>query len=332
MNSASSQTGGRESGPSTVILGGSGFIGTRLTVMLVDAGIPVRIGDLSPSSAYPGLWTECDVRRQESLSEVAQGANVIVNLAAAHRDDLRELSVYQETNVNGASQVCIAARNARVQKIVFTSSVAVYGFQPKPVDENGPFDPFNEYGRTKLEAEGVYRAWANEDPSRSLVIVRPTVVFGEGNRGNVYNLLNQIAAGHFLMVGSGENIKSMAYVGNLAAFLVYVLGIGPGTHIFNYVDGPDMETKTLVKFIRQCLGQNSPLLRVPKSPALAGGYMFDALARVTGRTFPISAIRVRKFCESTRFVANRIDESGFVRPYSLREGLERTIRFEFPAK
>jgi len=57
--------------------------------------------------------------------------------------------------------------------------------------------------------------------------------------------------------------------------------------------------------------------------------MLDAVARTTGRTFPISAIRVRKFCESTQFLADRVDHSGFIRPYTLREGLERTIRFEF---
>ena len=312
------------------ILGGSGFIGTRLAGLFTERQILFRIGDLRKSEAFPDQWAECDVRKGETLAELVRGASVIFNLAAAHRDDVRPLSLYQQTNVDGASQVCIAARDAGIQKIVFTSSVAVYGFHPTPVDENGPFAPFNEYGRTKLEAEAVYRAWADEDAGRTLVIVRPTVVFGESNRGNVYNLLHQIATGRFLMVGQGKNIKSIAYVGNVAAFLMHVLALGPGTHIFNYVDGPDMETRTLVEFIRSCLGQNGSLLKVPQSVALAGGYMLDAAARLTGRTFPISTIRVRKFCESTQFLAERVDQSGFVRPYSLQEGLERTIRFEFP--
>ena len=63
---------------------------------------------------------------------------------------------------------------------------------------------------------------------RSLVVVRPTVVFGEGNRGNVYQLIHQIISGRFVMVGSGKNRKSIAYVGNLSAFLVRVLGLGTG--------------------------------------------------------------------------------------------------------
>jgi GlcNAc-P-P-Und epimerase len=313
-----------------LILGGSGFIGTRLTRLLTERNTPVRIGDLKTSESFPEQWSECDVRRSETLTNLMRGVDAIVNLAAVHRDDVRPLTLYHETNVDGASEVCIAARTSGVQKIIFTSSVAVYGFQPVPVDEGGPFAPFNEYGKTKLAAEGIYRAWASEDPARTLVIVRPTVVFGEGNRGNVFNLLHQIANGRFLMVGQGKNVKSMAYVGNVGAFLMHALTVGPGTHVFNYVDGPDMNTKTLVAHIRRCLNQRKTNLRLPKAAALTGGYLLDVIARLSHRTFPISAIRVRKFCESTQFRAERISQTGFVPPCSLRDGLDRTIRFDFP--
>ncbi len=298
----------------------------------VSNSVPVRIGDLRPSQAFPELSSCYDVRRQETLTELIRGASAIVNHAAAHRDDVRPLSLYAEINVQGAEQVCAAAREAGIQKIVFTSSVAVYGFQAFPVDENGPFEPSNECGRTKLQAEGVYRAWAAEDQSRTLVIVRPSVVFGEGNRGNVYTLVKQIATGRFLMVGQGKNIRSMAYVGNVAAFLMHALTLGPGTVIFNYADGLDMDTRTLVELIRSCLNQSGSLRRVPKIAVFAGGYLFDIVAQLTGRTFPISAIRIRKFCESTQVRAKQIAQSGFVPPYTLRDGLTRTIQFEFPQK
>jgi GlcNAc-P-P-Und epimerase len=320
-----------EAAPRVLILGGSGFIGTRLAALLARQHISFCIGDLEKSLDFPHRSAKCDVRQRDSFSDLAAGSDVIVNLAAAHRDDVRPLSLYREINVEGASAVCSVARETGVQKIVFTSSVAVYGFHPAPVDEKGPFIPFNEYGKTKLEAEGIYRAWAREDSKRTLVIVRPTVVFGEGNRGNVYTLLNQIAARRFPIVGDGKNIKSMAYVDNVAAFLLHTLSFEPGTHIFNYADKPDMDTKTLVGFARRSLGLNESTFRLPKVAALAGGYLIDAVARISGRTFPVSAIRVRKFCESTQFLADRVSQSGFVPPFTLRQGLERTIRFEFPS-
>lgn len=207
--------------------------------------------------------------------------------------------------------------------------MAVYGFHPNAVDESGPFKPFNEYGKTKLDAESVYRAWADEDPNRTLVIIRPTVVFGEGNRGNVYNLLRQLASGKFLMVGPGTNIKSMAYVENVAAFVAHSLSLGRGLHIANYVDKPDMTTNDLVSHVNRCLGSHGSVRRIPKNFALAGGRVLDLAARISGRSFPISAIRVRKFCETTQFKADQVARWGFKPPYSLAEGLERTVEFEF---
>lgn len=325
-NTQSSQS---DNGP-IVVLGGSGFIGTRLVGKLVEEGRPVRLCDLKRSDAFPDLWKPCDVRKEVAVLQSLEGASAVVNLAAEHRDDVLPLSRYHETNVKGAEVVCSAARAVGLQKIVFTSSVAVYGFQKGATDEAGPFEPFNEYGKTKLEAEAIYRSWAEEDPRRSLVIVRPTVVFGEGNRGNVYNLLHQIASGKFLMVGSGNNVKSMAYVGNITAFLSYSLTLGPGIEIFNYVDGPDMSTSELVEFIGWCLGKPGKPSRVPRSAAMLGGHALDILARLSGRTFPVSAIRIRKFCETTQFRADRIQKkTSFVAPFSLREALERTIRSEF---
>jgi nucleoside-diphosphate-sugar epimerase len=295
----------------------------------MDRGLSVRIGDVCRSEAWPDLWTECNVRDAATLRSIVAGAGTIVNLAAEHRDDVRPISSYYDTNVRGAEQVCQAARDARVMKIIFTSSVAVYGFHPQPLDESGPFQPVNPYGETKLAAEAVYQAWAAEDASRTLVMIRPAVVFGEKNRGNVYNLLRQIASGRFLMVGSGNNMKSMAYVGNVAAFLAHTLSLAPGLHIFNYVDGPDMNTSDLVKHVWHCLGKSGQPRRIPKSEALAGGTAFDIVARITGRRFPISAVRVRKFCESTQFRADRIASTGFRPPYSLAEGLARTLESEF---
>ena len=120
-----------------------------------------------------------------------------------------------------------------IKKIVFTSTVAVYGFAQPGTDEAGEINPFNEYGRTKYEAEKKLKIW-QEASDNALIIVRPTVIFGEGNRGNVYNLLQQIASGKFLMIGNGENKKSMAYIGNIVAFLEACISSNQKSGIFNY--------------------------------------------------------------------------------------------------
>jgi nucleoside-diphosphate-sugar epimerase len=115
--------------------------------------------------------------------------------------------------------------------------VAVYGFASVGTDEKtGAINHFNDYGCTKWLAEEKYRTWLASDPENSLMIIRPTVIFGEQNRGNVYNLLRQIASGTFPLVGKGTNVKSMAYVENVSAFIEYNLNNPPGEYLFNYID------------------------------------------------------------------------------------------------
>jgi nucleoside-diphosphate-sugar epimerase len=314
------------------IIGGSGFIGTRLTRRLLECSPAVEcaIFDKSPSCDFPELFKSCDVRSLDQLQSVLEPGAVVVNLAAEHRDDVRPRSLYDQVNVDGARNVCKAAEMQGISRIVFTSTVAVYGFAPPGTNEDGAIVPFNDYGRTKAEAEAVYREWQAADPlMRSLVIVRPTVVFGERNRGNVYNLLRQIASGMFVMIGAGRNRKSMAYVGNVAAFLQHMLHASPGVHVCNYVDKPDFDMNDLVALSRQTLGKSGSWLpRIPYAAGYAAGWLFDLLALVTRRTFPISRIRVRKFCATTQF-ASAVGKFDFSPPYTLQEGLQRTIKSEF---
>ena len=311
------------------LLGGSGFIGTRLAKRCQERGRAFTLIDKAPSERFPEAHRFADVRDVDSLRAAMTGG-AVVNLAAEHRDDVRPLSLYDEVNVQGAMNVCKVAVEKGVRTIVFTSTVAVYGFAAPNTGENGAINPFNAYGRTKWQAEQVYREWYEADrANRTLVILRPTVVFGEQNRGNVYNLLRQIATGRFVMIGSGRNVKSMAYVENIAAFLEYSLSLAPGLYVYNYVDKPDFDMNTLVATVRERLGAAQGIgIRLPYSLGLGAGYAFDLAAWTAKRTFPISSIRVRKFCATTQF-STAIAETGFQTPVALEEGLRRTVQHEF---
>lgn len=312
------------------VIGGSGFIGTRLCQRLVDAGHTIGIYDKESSHAYPDLCQLGDVRDLEALRDWVNPGSVLVNLAAEHRDDVKPRSLYDEVNVDGARRVCEVASACGVNQIIFTSSVAVYGFAPVGTDESGEIAPFNDYGRTKYEAEEVYRAWQTKAPSeRSLVVVRPTVVFGEQNRGNVYNLLNQIASGRFLMVGHGNNRKSMAYVENVAAFLERGLKFGPGVHVYNFIDKPDFSMNQLVSRVHQILGRGDRAgPRLPYWLGFGLGKCFDGVAAFSGKSLMISSIRVKKFCSDTVFDTS-VAEAGFESPVALEEALVRMVRHEF---
>jgi nucleoside-diphosphate-sugar epimerase len=313
------------------IIGGSGFIGTRLMYRLSNnSELDVKIIDKASSQAFPDLVTLADVRSQHQLRSAVSSGAVIINLAAEHRDDIKPLNLYADVNVDGAKNICTVAREKSTRIIIFTSTVAVYGFAPMDTDEAGTIAPFNEYGRTKYEAEEIFKSWQSESPEeRTLVIIRPTVVFGEQNRGNVYNLLRQISSGKFVMVGDGLNRKSMAYVENVAAFLEYSLSFKAGIHIYNYIDKPDFTMNHLVAYVNKLLGLSTEIkIKLPYWIGLIVGKVFDLIGFITRKKFAISSIRVKKFCANSVYDSG-IEKTGFTPPVPLMEAIEKTIRYEF---
>jgi nucleoside-diphosphate-sugar epimerase len=315
-----------------LVIGGSGFIGTRLLDTLVERGHDVTNFDRRVSDRFPERTVVGDVRSGDEVAAAADGHDAVVNLAAEHRDDVTPLSLYTEVNVGGAAALVTAAERTGIQRIVFTSTVALYGLDKNDAAEDSEPDPFNEYGRSKLAAEQVLRTWAEADPARSLTIVRPSVVFGEGNRGNVYNLARQVHARRFLMVGKGDNRKSMSYVGNIVGFLADALDSGPGTTTVNYADKPDLTTQELLAVLNDAMDlPRSGGVRLPLWLGLVGGHVFDAAAKITRRTFPISAIRIRKFVSDTTVNTDRLARTGYTPPVPLDEAIRRTIEAEFPA-
>lgn len=310
------------------VIGGSGFVGTNLCRQLSLKQQDFEIIDLEMSNQFAEKCKIADVRDAESLRNTITG-DVVVNLAAVHRDDVRDKSEYQRTNVDGAQNVALVCEEKGINKIVFTSSVAVYGFAKPGTDESGVINPFNEYGRTKFEAEEKLREWRARGDN-SLIIVRPTVIFGEGNRGNVFNLLNQIASGKFLMVGKGENKKSMAYIGNVVAFLETCVAIEQKYGVFNYIDTPDLTMNELVSQVRGKLkGRTGVGLRLPYWLGLLLGYTADFVAKLSGKNLPLSSIRVKKFSSSTEFKSAKASLDNFQPPFSLSHGIERTLQSEF---
>jgi nucleoside-diphosphate-sugar epimerase len=312
------------------IVGGSGFIGTRLSAILKCDSQKFKIIDKVASKTFPIKSILADVRSLIQLETAVSENAVLINLAAEHRDDVWPLNLYDDVNIQGASNLCLVATKKNIKTIIFTSSVAVYGFAKLGTNESGEINPFNDYGRTKWEAEQIYKAWQAEDQkNRTLVIIRPTVVFGERNRGNVFNLLKQIASGKFFMIGHGQNRKSMAYVENVAAFIKYSLSFKPGIHIYNYIDKPDFTMNELVARVKKILGRSEKInFRLPYFVGLAVGKFFDYIAFGTRKKLAISLIRVKKFCANSVY-ESAIAETGFVPPVNLIDAIERTVKYEF---
>lgn len=311
------------------VIGGSGFVGSRLIGLLIENHEVVNI-DKSNSYKYSDITRIVDIRSYDLLKESFTDFDLVILLAAEHKDNISPSTLYYDVNVKGTLNVLKCMDDFGVKNIIFTSSVAVYGLDNKDPDETHVINPFNDYGISKWKAEQAIDKWyRNKSIDKSVLIIRPTVIFGERNRGNVFSLLKQIASGKFIMIGTGNNSKSMAYVGNVAAFICdRAIKMERGINIFNYVDKPDFTMNRLVIKVDDILNKKTTKIKIPKFLGMFIGYILDMFSFILRREFNVSAVRVKKFCATTQFNADKM-YSHFVPPFTLIEGLEKTITYEF---
>lgn len=312
------------------LIGASGFVGTRLIDLLKQSHYKLRNIDKQESVFHPEITAIANVLEKSQLIKLLAGADIVVLLAAEHRDDVSPVSLYYDVNVRGMKNTLEAMEANGITRIIFTSSVAVYGLNKENPNEQHPTDPFNHYGKSKWQAELELQTWYNTHTDWNINIIRPTVIFGERNRGNVYNLLKQISGRKFLMVGKGTNKKSMAYIGNIVAFIKFLIeNKKTGYNVYNYIDKPDMNMNELVSHVSLVLKKHIPAVHFPYWMGMFAGYGFDILAKTTKKKFTVSSVRIKKFCATTQFDATKVQFTGFEPPYTLAEGLARTLEFEF---
>ena len=309
------------------VIGGSGFVGSFLIKELNKNDV-LNL-DKNSSPFFDDITVKGDIRNINEI-KIHKDTKTVVLLAAEHRDDVTPISLYYDVNVEGTKNVLKAMDEAGVKNIIFTSSVAIYGLNKINPDENHQEDPFNHYGKSKWLAELAIKEWFNNNSDgKSVTIIRPTVIFGERNRGNVYNLLKQISTGRFIMIGKGLNKKSMAYVGNVVALIKDRLtNTELGCHVYNYVDKPDYSMNELVSVIEEKMKLNIPKIKIPYWLGITGGFCFDIFSKLLARKFSISSVRVKKFCATTQFEASKVHNI-FKSPYTLEEGLKKTLDHEF---
>ena len=216
-----------------LIFGGSGFIGTHLIHRLKDAC--VKPGDCiydldlvmpGEEGVVPGVveknegvvYRRVDVRKPIALDFTPTPDDVIFNLAAVHRTPGHPDYAYFETNIRGAENVTAFAEQHGIRKILFTSSIAPYGAAEELKTEDTLPTPNTPYGISKLVAEKIHQIWQAKEAKRELTIVRPGIVYGKGEHGNMTRLYNSQKKHYFFYAGRKDTVKACIYVKELVRF------------------------------------------------------------------------------------------------------------------
>lgn len=275
----------------------------------------------SPSRVLPEgiVYARCDVRRPILEQLGIHSCEWIFNFAAVHREPGHQFREYFDTNLPGARNVCEYADVIACDRILFTSSIAVYGEITGPTDESIRTYPDTGYGISKLCAELIHQAWQTAELGRRVIIVRPGVVYGPGDPGNILRMIRAIQKGIFLMPGDGSVRKSYAYIYGLLESMNFMMA-RPETYLcYNYVE---QDTECLAKLagaIASELGIRRPRLRVPTRALESVAHVAQILS---GGKSPIHPVRVRKAAQSTHIVPAELIRLGFEFRYAFAESLK----------
>lgn len=261
-----------------LLTGGNGFVGRHLVAALLERGDAVSVLALPHEDAR---WLERrgvavfrgDVRDARSLAQPMRGADAVVHLAAM-MDVWRPLRDYAAVNVTGTSNVCGAAEQAGVSRLVFVSSSSVYGLGSGRVrDESAPLRPLDDpYPVTKAAADRLVRRLIR-DRGLPAVVVRPDQIFGPGDELHFARIADQLRARRAIIVGRGENRVPLVFVSDLVQGLLLALdhpaAVGQAYNIT--AAAPVTQYELLAGFARW-LGVSPPWARLPyRALYLAGG-------------------------------------------------------------
>ena len=306
-----------------ILIGGSGFIGSHFSEKLGES-ILVNY-DINSPDFSDEKYTELNILDKEKFLSQRLKINkktTLIHLAAVHFDFQKK---FYETNVDGTRNVLNFVEKNNIEVFVFFSSVAIYGNSFKGKDENSPKFPINDYGKSKFEAEKIIKEWSKENPWCKVIIIRPAVVFGEKNFGNVYNLISQIKSKFYAIIGSGKNIKSIAYVKNVVDSVLFSIDNIENMYFeYNYSDYPQITTGELSKKICDILSIRYPF-KIPLTLTYLITFPIDILEKIFKRDMKFNSIRVKKFTDSTYFLSKKIRDNGFVPSFNIDKSLSNTI-------
>ena len=290
-----------------IITGATGFVGKNLSKFLKEKGH--HISPLSLRKAW----------------ELDQNAEAIIHLAGKAHDTKNTSAEkeYFEINTELTKKLFEEFLKTPAQDFIYFSSVkatadTVEGF----LDENHTSNPQTPYGKSKLEAEEFLLSQKLPENKR-LFIIRPCMIHGPGNKGNLNLLYKFVQKGIPYPLAAFENKRSFLSIDNLNFLILEMLSNkNVGSGIYNFADDEVLSTNELVKLIANTSGKKEKLWKISSKLISATAKMGDVMK------LPLNSERLKKLTEnywvSNQKIKNALGIDQL--PVSAREGLKITIK------
>ena len=320
-----------------LVTGATGAIGPALVQHLLADGYRVRV--LARRLPCPNILPasvrifQGDIGDRGVLHAAVSGTEVVFHLAAkvhisVPAPELR--TEYERVNIEGTRFLVEAAQAADVHRLVFFSTISVYGpSRPGEVmDENAPLNPECIYAHTKCQAEKVVLGATQRRSNKPLaVVLRLGAVYGPRIKGNYARLVSAIRRGWFIPIGPGQNRRTLVYDQDVvAAALLAAKHPLAGGQVYNVTDGQIHTFNDILMAICQALGKRAPRYHLPVWFARpAARLVYDGL-RLVGKSSPLSHVAVDKLIEDVAVKGEKIQRDlGFQPKFDLITGWRETI-------
>ena len=319
-----------------LVTGATGAVGPHVVASLFDAGYQIRT--LSLDSPPAGMWPDGietrvgDVTDPIAVQSAMQGVDSVIHLAALlHIVNPTPLlrPKYEKINIGGTATVTEIAVRKNVKRILFFSTIAVYGnFDGQVLQEDVAPKPNTFYEQSKLAAENIVLAAKNQSGQPIGTVLRLAAVYGARIKGNYRQLLMTLAKGRFIPVGHGQNRRTLIYDKDVANAAVLALQHPAAAgRTFNVSDGGFHTMNDIILAICQALGRKPPCLSLPIGPVRFVAGIAEDIVRLVGRQPPIMRATIDKYTEDIAVDSQRIQaELGFKAQFDLLTGWRETVQ------
>ncbi|MGB4298185.1 MAG: NAD-dependent epimerase/dehydratase family protein [Candidatus Saccharicenans sp.] len=319
-----------------LITGGSGFLGTHLIGFLAQGGYRIRATFNAKMPSISTIdqteWVKVDdISSPESWNALIKGVDCVIHLIGlAHvfkENSPADFSKFKEVNVlptQALAESCV--RSGKVKKFIFISSVgAVCSSSTIPINELSPCHPETGYGISKLEAENVLKDTLQDKVS--WCILRPTMIYGPGDPGNMARLIKLVKMGIPLPLGSVHNARSFLYIGNFLEIMAKVLSHRNAEFkTYLIADDETISTPEIIRIMAEILNKKVLVIPFPVGILRLMGKVGSLLERNLNISIGINTYSVDRLTESlvvdNSFIKHDLD---FEMPYSFYEGIRQTL-------
>lgn len=312
-----------------LITGSEGFVGSKLQTELLSLDHKVFLTDRLNKKKKNYFKFNLGTDRVENFTDNLKNLKIdlVIHLAAAKGDFMLSDDDFYRDNILATEALTEILEELKISNIIHYSTVSVYGHNNSIKDETAELNPKNAYGITKLASENTLIKWQQLRADRNLTILRPSVIYGEDNYANMYNLLSLLNKKFPVTIGNGNYVKSMIAVENLIDITIFILEKMKGIQTYNCTDEPYPTLRICMEYISEIDGFKTPMIKLPISLALILAIPIEAISFLIRKDLKVTRERIYKYSMATDYRSELIRSIGYKQRFSTKERLQNMAKW-----